>query len=69
VKGLLGLEREELEDQDGSEDDEDELDEETAEDRREARRESARKGRLGDWARIGWMAAKFVRRVPGVEFM
>ena len=69
MKGILGLERDELEDQDVSDEEEDELDEESAEDRRAARRENAREGRLGDWAKIGWMAAKFVRRVPGVEFM
>ena len=29
----------------------------------------ARVGRLGDWEKLGWMAAKHSRRVPGVEFM
>ncbi len=28
-----------------------------------------RLGRLGDWAAVGWMAAKHSRRVYGVEFM
>lgn len=28
-----------------------------------------RQGALGDWAKLGWMAAKYTRRVPGVEFM
>lgn len=67
VKGLLGLDLGELEDQDGDEDDE--LDEESLEDRRARRRRNARQGRLGDWAKIGWMAAKLYKRVPGVEFM
>lgn len=26
-------------------------------------------GALGDWEKIGWMAARLNRRVPGVEFM
>jgi hypothetical protein len=28
-----------------------------------------RGGRLGDWAKIGWMASKRSRRAPAVEFM
>lgn len=29
----------------------------------------ARNGRLGDWEKLGWMAAKYSKRVPGVEFL
>ncbi|WVQ79526.1 hypothetical protein IAT38_001625 [Cryptococcus sp. DSM 104549] len=60
VKGLLGLDRAELMDQDVESDDE--LDDSQGAPR-------ARKGALGDWEKIGWMAAKFSRRVPGIEFM
>jgi hypothetical protein len=28
-----------------------------------------RGGLLGDWEKIGWMAAKMYRRVPGIEFL
>jgi hypothetical protein len=28
-----------------------------------------RGGRLGDWAKIGWMAMQNSRRAPGMEFM
>ncbi|WRT69414.1 uncharacterized protein IL334_006400 [Kwoniella shivajii] len=60
IKGQLGLDRAELADQDLSSDDE-------LEESHEIR--SARKGVLGDWSKIGWMAAKYYRRIPGVEFM
>lgn len=66
MKGVLGLDREELQDQDVS-DEEDELAD--PQEVRGGRRQAARKGRLGDWEKVGWMAAKLYRRVPGVEFM
>jgi len=65
VKGKLGLDRAELEDQ--SEASEDELDESLSDPGR--RFLGARKGTLGDWEKIGWMAAGLLRRVPGIEFM
>jgi len=62
---VLGLDRVEREDMSPSS--EDELEDETqAGSSRPAR---ARVGRLGDWEKLGWMAAKHTRRVPGVEFM
>ena len=61
VQGVLGLDR--LEREDMSPSSEDEL-----EDSQAAHR-TARKGRLGDWEKVGWLAAKHTRRVPGVEFM
>ncbi|WVF68870.1 hypothetical protein IAT40_003643 [Kwoniella sp. CBS 6097] len=60
VQGQLGLDRAELGDQDLSSDDE--LEESD-------QRRPARKGVLGDWEKVGWMAAKLYRRIPGVEFM
>lgn len=66
MKGILGLDR--LEDDDEEDEDEDELDESTS-DRGRGRRNGARKGPLGDWEKIGWMAAGLYRRVPGVEFL
>ncbi|KAK8849427.1 hypothetical protein IAR55_004759 [Kwoniella newhampshirensis] len=59
VKGHLGLDRAELADQDLSS--EDELE--------ESDQPRVRKGVLGDWEKLGWMAAKYYRRIPGVEFM
>ncbi|WWC73428.1 uncharacterized protein I206_107395 [Kwoniella pini CBS 10737] len=66
VKGHLGLDRIELADQDQSSDEDDEL-EDSLQSRGGGR--GVRKGVLGDWDKIGWMAAKFYRRVSGVEFM
>jgi len=66
VKGRLGLDRPELEDQD--EDSDDEL-EESMSDAGGRVRGGTRKGVLGDWEKIGWMAAGLLRRVPGIEFM
>lgn len=47
--------------------DEDELDENLEQAPRAPR--AVRNGALGDWEKIGWMAASLLRRVPGVEFM
>lgn len=44
---------------------EDELEQTMATQRRPRRGQTA----LGDWERIGWMAASLSRRAPGVEFM
>ncbi|OCF39218.1 nuclear protein [Kwoniella heveanensis CBS 569] len=60
VQNQLGLDRAELADQDLSSDDE--LEESD-------QKQFARKGALGDWERVGWMAARLYRRIPGVEFM
>ncbi|WVQ96392.1 hypothetical protein IAU59_003497 [Kwoniella sp. CBS 9459] len=60
VQHQLGLDRAELADQDVSSDDELEESDE---------RRPARKGALGGWEKMGWMAAKLYRRIPGVEFM
>lgn len=62
---MLCLDRAELEDEDPTSE-EDELEDET---NRRTRENRARRGPLGDWAAIGWMAAKLNRRVMGVEFM
>jgi len=67
MKGILGLDRPELQDQDEDEE-EDELAHAQEADRTR-RRQAARQGPLGNWAEIGWMAAKLNRRVQGVEFM
>lgn len=67
MKGILGLDLDELEDQDDDEDDQ--LEDESLEDRHARRRRNARKGRLGDWEKIGWMASRLSKRVSGVEFM
>ncbi|KAK1923847.1 Nse4 C-terminal-domain-containing protein [Papiliotrema laurentii] len=64
TKALLGLDRAEREDQDSEVDQLDDGD-----DRGATGRGGARKGPLGDWEAIGWMAAKWCRRAPGVEFM
>ena len=66
MKRKLGLNRPELEDQ--SETSGDELDDLMSDPGRR-RAGDARKGTLGDWEKIGWMAAGLLRRVPGVEFM
>lgn len=65
VKAALGLDRQEEDELDDPEEEEDELEEE----RVAAERRRARRGHLGDWTKIGWMAAKMYRRVPGVEFL
>lgn len=63
ISGLLGLDRVEREDlSPAGSDDEDE-----ARTQNVGRR--ARKGRLGDWEKIGWLAAKHTKRVPGIEFL
>ncbi|KAL7424852.1 hypothetical protein Q5752_000537 [Cryptotrichosporon argae] len=64
VKATLGLDRA-LADHIDVSDDELEGDEET----QARRRRLARRGVLGDWEKIGWMAAGFYRHVPGIEFM
>lgn len=66
TKTILGLDREEQEDMDPSSEEDELVD---SQDARRGRRNGARKGRLGDWEKIGWMAAKMYRRVPGIEFM
>jgi hypothetical protein len=60
---VLGLDRVEREDMSPSS--EDELEDET----QAGPSRPARVGRLGDWEKLGWTAAKHSRRVPGVEFM
>lgn len=67
VKYILGLDKELLEDM--SEDEQDQLEDSLSDGGRPARRANARAGYLGDWEKIGWMAASMYRRVPGVEFM
>jgi hypothetical protein len=62
VKALLGLNALE-EDQDL---DEDELE---GSDPASRRRHGAAGGPLGNWEKLGWMAAGLTRRVPGMEFM
>ncbi|WWC95288.1 hypothetical protein V866_002147 [Kwoniella sp. B9012] len=75
VKNHLGLDRMELDDQDGSSsassDEDDELDQSQTQNRARngTGHRGARKGVLGDWEKIGWMAAKFNRRIFGIEFM
>ncbi|WVW86606.1 hypothetical protein I302_108659 [Kwoniella bestiolae CBS 10118] len=75
VKTHLGLDRIELDDQDASSsassDEEDELDQTQTQNghRNGGRGGHARKGVLGDWEKIGWMAAKYCRRITGIEFM
>ncbi|KAI9631763.1 Nse4 C-terminal-domain-containing protein [Dioszegia hungarica] len=55
------------------EEDEDELDEDEAGASQAAQKKKNRAGRkaepMGDWERVGWMAAKLYRRVPGIDFM
>lgn len=58
---MLGLDRMEREDMSPA----DELEESQS----GPSRPRYRQGVLGDWAKIGWTAAKFTKRVPGVEFM
>nr|XP_018260543.1 uncharacterized protein I303_07468 [Kwoniella dejecticola CBS 10117]OBR82701.1 hypothetical protein I303_07468 [Kwoniella dejecticola CBS 10117] len=70
LKGHLGLDRIELADQDQPSDDDDDEDDELDESlQARGGGKGARKGVLGDWEKIGWMAAKYYRRIPGVEFM
>ena len=66
MKRKLGLNLPELEDQ--PEPSGDEL-EDSLSDHGRQRGRGARNGTLGDWDKIGWMAAGMLRRVPGVEFM
>ena len=61
VKAILGTDRGET-NRDAEDEDEDQPSQSQTQ-------SQARMGELGDWARIGWMAAKHYRRVPGVEFM
>jgi hypothetical protein len=60
ISGLLGLDRVEREDLSPASDDEEGT---------QAPGRRARKGRLGDWEKIGWLAAKHTKRVPGIEFL
>lgn len=54
LRRLLGLDDQLMEDLDVDEEDDQAV---------------RRGGRLGDWAKIGWMAMQSSRRAPGVEFM
>ncbi|WVN87022.1 uncharacterized protein L203_102198 [Cryptococcus depauperatus CBS 7841] len=56
IKSLLCLDRVEIAEQDVSSDD-------------EGIQPLGRSSVLGDWEKIGWMAARYYRRVTGVEFM
>ncbi|ORX38058.1 Nse4 C-terminal-domain-containing protein [Kockovaella imperatae] len=69
MSSLLGLDRQELDEQDPE--DEDELDESMSDRGRggAGRRRPFRKGHLGDWEKIGWMAAGLSRRVTGLEVL
>lgn len=75
VGAALGLDKQQPEDvdaDDNSDSDIDELEDEAEATQRRQERVAARGRRggvLGDWAKIGWMAAGLYRRVPGVEFM
>ncbi|RXK38008.1 hypothetical protein M231_04677 [Tremella mesenterica] len=64
LKSCLGLDRPDM-DNISEDEDEDQLDESLE----RASRRRVRDGPLGDWEKVGWMAAKYSRRVPGVEFM
>lgn len=64
VKSVLGMEAEETQVVD-DDSEEDELEETMTQRQRPRRGQTA----LGDWERIGWMAASLSRRAPGVEFM
>jgi uncharacterized protein YcbX len=64
VKSVLGMEAEETQAVD-DDSEEDELEETMTQRQRPRRGQTA----LGDWERIGWMAASLSRRAPGVEFM
>ncbi|WVR08324.1 hypothetical protein IAU60_005377 [Kwoniella sp. DSM 27419] len=59
VQNQLGLDRAELGDQDEASD----------EDSEDGNERPTRQGALGDWEKLGWMAAKMCRRIPGVNFM
>ncbi|WVQ75235.1 hypothetical protein IAR50_004847 [Cryptococcus sp. DSM 104548] len=63
IKGQLGLDRAEMMDQDPESDE----DEDAPTPGRRA--PQGRVGSLGDWEKLGWMAARYGRRMPGVEFM
>lgn len=54
LRDILGLDAQMMEDVDMDEED---------------RPVVRRGGKLGNWAKIGWLAARRSRRVPGVEFM
>lgn len=54
LRDLLGLDAQMMEDVDMDEED---------------RPAVRRGGKLGNWAKIGWLAARRSHRVPGVEFM
>lgn len=58
MKGHLGLDRMELLDAEVNSDEEE-----------EGAERQGRRGALGDWEKIGWMAARYYRRIPGVEFL
>ena len=64
VKSVLGIEAEETQVPD-DDSEEDELEEMMTQRQRPRRGQTV----LGDWERIGWMAASLSRRAPGVEFM
>lgn len=70
MRDILGLDRAELHDLDADEDeDEDQLEETDGAARDKDRQRRARKGVLGDWEKVGWMAMPYCRRVPGFEMM
>ncbi|KIR56468.1 nuclear protein [Cryptococcus gattii Ru294] len=58
MKGHLGLDRVELMDAEVNSDEEE-----------EGAERQGRRGALGDWEKIGWMAARYYRRIPGAEFL
>ncbi|OXC67682.1 hypothetical protein AYX13_03768 [Cryptococcus neoformans] len=58
MKGHLGLDRVEMMDAEVNSDEEE-----------EGAGPRGRKGALGDWEKIGWMAARYYRRIPGAEFL
>lgn len=58
MKGHLGLDRVELMDAEVNSDEEE-----------EGAERQARRGALGDWEKIGWMAARYYRRITGAEFL
>ncbi|TYJ56829.1 hypothetical protein B9479_002439 [Cryptococcus floricola] len=67
IKGQLGLDRAEMMDQDAEESDLE--DDGPTQGQGRGRAQQARAGTLGDWEKLGWMAARYGRRMPGVEFM
>ncbi|XAO25414.1 hypothetical protein I312_104237 [Cryptococcus bacillisporus CA1280] len=58
MKGHLGLDRVELMDAEVNSDEEE-----------EGAERQGRRGALGDWEKIGWMAARYYRRITGAEFL